>query len=89
MAKAIVSGDSRLMQKAGPEAEIARLERLEAARIDDQHAIRGRFAKRRMADVREDIEWHLPTAAGAVKMTVGSVAYNERKLAGHALMKGS
>ena len=43
MAKAIASGDSRLMQKAGLESEIARLERLRAAHIDDQHAIRRRI----------------------------------------------
>ena len=37
MAKAIASGDSRLMQKAGLDSEIARLERQRAAHIDDQH----------------------------------------------------
>ncbi|TIU28672.1 MAG: lactate dehydrogenase, partial [Mesorhizobium sp.] len=40
MAKAIASGDPRLMQKAGLEADIARLERLRAAHIDDEHAVR-------------------------------------------------
>ena len=40
MAKAIASGDSRLMQKAGLESEIARLQRQRAAHVDDQHAIR-------------------------------------------------
>ena len=40
MAKAIASGDSRLMRKAGLESEIARLQRQRAAHIDDQHAIR-------------------------------------------------
>ncbi|RZI39052.1 hypothetical protein EGT07_30970, partial [Herbaspirillum sp. HC18] len=40
MAKAIASGDPRLMLKAGLEADIARLERLRAAHIDGQHAIR-------------------------------------------------
>ncbi|WP_204311032.1 hypothetical protein, partial [Stenotrophomonas maltophilia] len=39
MAKAIASGDPRLMQKAGLEAEIARLDRLRAAHFDDQHAV--------------------------------------------------
>ena len=39
MAKAIASGDPRLMQKAGLEAEVARLRRLRAAHIDDQHAV--------------------------------------------------
>lgn len=40
MAKAVASGDQRLMQKAGLDDEIARLEWLHAAHIDDQHAIR-------------------------------------------------
>ncbi len=39
MAKALASGDQRLMQKAGIEAEVARLRRLHAAHFDDQHAI--------------------------------------------------
>jgi hypothetical protein len=51
MAKAIASGDERLMQKAGLEAEIARLDRLRAAHIDDQHAIR-----RQIRDAERDIE---------------------------------
>ena len=65
MAKAIASGDQRLMQKAGLEAEIARLERQRAAHIDDQHAIRRQirdaerdieFCTRRIAEVGKDIE---------------------------------
>ena len=40
MAKAIASGDPRLMQKAGLEAELARLDRLRDAHFDDQYAIR-------------------------------------------------
>jgi hypothetical protein len=51
MAKAIASGDQRLMQKAGLEADIARLERLRAAHIDDQHAVR-----RQIRDAERDIE---------------------------------
>ena len=43
MAKAIASGDSRLMRKAGLESEIARLQRQRAAHVDDQHAIRRRI----------------------------------------------
>ena len=49
MAKAIASGDSRLMRKAGLESEIARLQRQRAAHIDDQHAIR-----RQIRDARHD-----------------------------------
>ena len=51
MAKAIASGDQRLMQKAGLEADIARLERLRAAHIDDQHAVR-----RQIRDAERDID---------------------------------
>ncbi|MBP0657007.1 hypothetical protein J8J20_24350, partial [Mycobacterium tuberculosis] len=40
MAKAIASGDERLMKKAGLEADIARLERLRAAHDDDLFAVR-------------------------------------------------
>ena len=49
MAKAIASGDSRLMRKAGLESEIARLQRQRAAYVDDQHAIR-----RQIRDARYD-----------------------------------
>ena len=67
MAKAIASGDGRLMQKAGLETEIARLERQRAAHIDDQHAIRRRIhnaradqaeAEARMAAIQQDIAQH-------------------------------
>ena len=40
LAKAIASGDARLMQKAGLEGEIARLERQRAAHFDDQLNVR-------------------------------------------------
>lgn len=49
MAKAIASGDSRLMQKAGLESEVARLQRQRAAHVDDQHAVR-----RQIRDARHD-----------------------------------
>ncbi|MGO7401974.1 lactate dehydrogenase (plasmid) [Rhizobium ruizarguesonis] len=96
MAKAIASGDERLMQKAGLEAEIARLERLRAAHIDDQHAIRRQirdaerdieFSSRRIEDVGNDIDRLVPTAVDAFTMQVGESEFNERKLAGRALMK--
>lgn len=96
MAKAIASGDERLMQKAGLEAEIARLDRLRAAHIDDQHAIRRQirdaerdieFSSRRIADVGSDIARLVPTAGDAFSIQVGSEDFDERKLAGRALMK--
>ncbi|MCE2576716.1 methyltransferase [Komagataeibacter sp. FNDCR2] len=40
MAKALASGDERLLKKAGLEAELARLERLHAAHYDDQFNVK-------------------------------------------------
>ncbi|TIR50624.1 MAG: lactate dehydrogenase [Mesorhizobium sp.] len=96
LAKAIASGDQRLMQKAGLEADIARLERLRAAHIDDQHAVRRQirdaerdieYSTRRIGEIGQDIERLVPTAGEAFAMTVVDKAYDERKLAGRALMK--
>ncbi|AMS45383.1 helicase-related protein [Aminobacter aminovorans] len=96
MAKAIASGDQRLMQKAGLEAEIARLDRLRAAHTDDQHAIRRQIrdaerdielATRRIGEIGQDIERLAPTTGDAFAMSVTGEAFDERKLAGRALMK--
>jgi hypothetical protein len=96
MAKAIASGDQRLMQKAGLEAEIARLDRLHAAHIDDQHAIRRQvrdaereieLSSRRIAEIGTDIARLVSTAGDAFTMTVTGTSFTERKLAGRALMK--
>jgi hypothetical protein len=96
IAKAIASGDPRLMQKSGLEADIARLERLRAAHIDDQHAVRRqvRTAKHeieyvtgRIAEVGQDIERLIPPIGDAFAMTVKGKRYAERKEAGRALMK--
>lgn len=96
MAKAIASGDERLMQKAGLEAEIARLDRLRAAHIDDQHAIRRQIrdaerdielSTQRIDDTAKDIERLVPTSGDAFVMQVGGDTFEERKLAGRALMK--
>jgi hypothetical protein len=79
MAKAIASGDERLMQKAGLEADIARLERLRAAHIDDQHAVRRQmrdaerdieFCTRRIADVGKDVVRRVATAGDAFAASV-------------------
>ncbi|WP_315927492.1 DEAD/DEAH box helicase family protein [Mesorhizobium sp. SP-1A] len=97
MAKAIASGDQRLMQKAGLEADIARLERLCAAHIDDQHAVRRQIrdaerdidiSTRRIAEIGQDIERLVPTTGDAFAMSVTDIAYAGRKEAGRALMKG-
>ncbi|MDR6955433.1 N12 class adenine-specific DNA methylase/adenine-specific DNA methylase [Ancylobacter sp. 3268] len=96
MAKAIASGDQRLMQKAGLEVDIARLERLRAAHQDDQFAIRRQIrdaerdiahATRRIEEIGQDIARLVPTTGEAFSMTVNSTAFSERKAAGRAVMK--
>ncbi|KRA65323.1 DEAD/DEAH box helicase family protein [Rhizobium sp. Root651] len=96
MAKAIASGDERLMQKAGLEADIARLERLRAAHDDDLFAVRRQLrdaerevetATRRIGEIGQDIERLVPTAGDAFAMTVMGKPYTERKNTGRALMK--
>jgi hypothetical protein len=84
------------MQKAGLEADIARLERLRAAHIDDQHAVRRQirdaerdieFSTRRVSEIGQDVERRIPTSGDAFTMEVTGDAYAERKLAGRALLK--
>ena len=96
MAKAIASGDQRLMQKAGLEADIARLDRLRAAHVDDQHAIRRQIrdaerdiehSTKRVGQIAQDIERLVPSTGDAFTMAVAGQRYDERKLAGRALMK--
>jgi N12 class adenine-specific DNA methylase/adenine-specific DNA methylase len=96
MAKAIASGDPRLMQKAGLEADIARLERLRAAHVDDQHAVRRQtrdaerdieYSTRRIGEIGQDIERLVPTSGDAFSMEIGDDTFTERKLAGRAIMK--
>ena len=95
MAKAIASGDSRLMQKAGLESEIARLRRQRAAHIDDQHAISRHIhdahldqqrATRRMETIRQDIARRTPTRGDAFTMEVSGRTTSERKVAGASLL---
>ncbi|MBB2687790.1 UNVERIFIED_ORG: N12 class adenine-specific DNA methylase/adenine-specific DNA methylase [Rhizobium etli] len=96
MAKAIASGDERLMQKAGLEADIARLERLRAAHDDDQYAVRRQIrdaerdietSTRRIGEIGQDIERLIPTAGDAFTSAVMGKAFDERKDAGRALMR--
>ena len=95
MAKAIASGDPRLMQKAGLEAEIARLQRQRGAHIDDQHAVRRAVsdaeceiaaAGRRIGAIGQDIARRVPTRGDLFAMTVDGASYTERPKAGGALL---
>ncbi len=76
--------------------QIAGLERLRDAHIDDQHAIRRQvreaereieLSSRRIAEIGRDIERRVPTTGDAFTMTVTGTVFAERKLAGRALMK--
>lgn len=96
MAKAIASGDERLMHKAGLEADIARLERLRAAHEDDQYAVRRQMrdaereievSTRRISEIGQDITRLQPTGGDLFRMTVLGEEHSERKAAGRALMK--
>jgi N12 class adenine-specific DNA methylase/adenine-specific DNA methylase len=100
LAKAIASGDPRLMQKAGLDAEVARLERLRAAHHDDQHAIRGHVlaarssiahATRRIGQCEQDLQRRVPTRAEQFRMEVGGDGdrgrvLDDRRQAGAALL---
>ncbi|MCA1867937.1 DEAD/DEAH box helicase family protein [Agrobacterium genomosp. 3] len=96
MAKAIASGDERLMKKAGLEADIARLERLRAAHDDDLYAVRRQIrdaerdiehATRRIDEIGQDIARLIPTGGEAFVMKALGQTYTERKEAGRAIMK--
>jgi hypothetical protein len=95
LAKALASGDPRLMHKAGLEAEVARLRRLRAAHFDDQHAIarqvRGaqeaiKNAARRIGQIEQDLIGRTATRGDAFAMEVGGKHHTERKVAGGSLL---
>jgi len=94
MAKAIASGDSRLMRKAGLESEIARLQRQRAAHVDDQHAIRRQIrdarldqahAEGRIRAITEDLDRRQSTRGDEFSMIEGRTL-TQRKAAGAALL---
>jgi hypothetical protein len=96
MAKAIASGDQRLMQKAGLEAELARLRRLSDAHIDGQISIRRTLnearwtiqnATQRIAGFDQDLARRIDTRGEAFAMTIGDARYTERKQAGAVLIR--
>jgi len=95
MAKAIASGDSRLMRKAGLESEIARLQRQRAAHIDDQHAIRRQIrearhdqmhAEGRIRAITSDLARRQSTRGDAFTMEIEGRKITQRKAAGASLL---
>ncbi len=94
-AKALSSGDARLMQKAGLEAELARLHRLKDSHFDDQYNVRQRVdgargtivrCQKRIPLLEMDLDNRVDTRADLFQMTVDGKAYTERKAAGAALL---
>ena len=84
LAKAIASGDSRLIQKAGLAGEIARLERQRAAHFDDQLNVRRQIANARsdiaaaqdrLAGIAQDLTRRTPTRGDAFAMTLEDRVY--------------
>jgi hypothetical protein len=95
MAKAIASGDSRLMRKAGLESEIARLRRQRAAHVDDQHAIRRQIrdathdlaqAEARVRAITADLARRVSTRGDEFTMEVEGRVFTQRKAAGATLL---
>jgi N12 class adenine-specific DNA methylase/adenine-specific DNA methylase len=95
MAKAIASGDSRLMRKAGLESEIARLQRQCAAHVDDQHAVRRQLrdarldqahAEGRISAITADLARRQPTRGEQFTIDVEGRTITQRKAAGAALL---
>ncbi len=95
MAKALASGDARLMQKAGLEAEIARLDRQRAAHFDDQQAVRRQIAnarheigaaQRALEQVEADLARRVSTRGDDFTMTLGDQIVAERKNAGASIL---
>jgi len=95
LAKAIASGDARLIQKAGLETEIARLERQRAAHFDDQLSIRRQIrnarhdrdtAEERIAAIREDLLRRVTTKGEAFALEAEGRRVTERRTAGALLI---
>ena len=95
LAKALASGDPRLMQKAGLEADIARLNRLRGAHSDDQLAIRRQIlsakatiadSKTRIGQIEQDLALRTPTRGEAFAMEIGDRRLTDRKSAGGSLL---
>jgi hypothetical protein len=94
MAKAIESGDPRLMQLAALEAGVALLRRLDAAHFDDQHAVRVTvdraradiaYVEQRIPDRKKDPEIRQPRDGRQLEL--GQPSMSVRTL--HSFSSGS
>jgi N12 class adenine-specific DNA methylase len=96
LAKALASGDDRLMKKAGLDAEVARLIRLRDAHTDDQFNIgktirRTRdaieIARTQIARLEADIARRIPTGTDEVLFDAGGTIVADRKAVGERILK--
>ncbi|WP_454883035.1 helicase-related protein [Sphingomonas oryzagri] len=96
LAKALASGDDRLMKKAGLDAEVARLLRLRDAHVDDQYNIRRTIrrtadaveaAHRQIARLEADIARRLPRREGEAIFDPGDgIIITDRKAVGERIL---
>jgi N12 class adenine-specific DNA methylase len=96
MAKAMASGDDRLMKKAGLESEISKLERQRSAHYSSQSNVKRQIreahedterCKAQIGQVQRDLSCRVLPSSDYWEMTVEGVVFNERKPALEALAK--
>jgi hypothetical protein len=95
LAKAIASGDARLLQKAGLEGEIARLSRQRAAHFDDQLAVSRQIrsaqfnrehAQDRIEQIHEDLRRRVATRGDQFVLRTTDRRIEDRRAAGALLI---
>jgi N12 class adenine-specific DNA methylase len=95
LAKALASGDDRLLRKAGLDAEVARLLRLRDAHIDDQHNIRKVIKRTRdaiidgsnlIAKLEADITRRVLPRSDEIIFNEGGTIVADRKIAGEHIL---
>ena len=96
LAKALASGDDRLMRKAGLDAEVARLERLRDAHVDDQFNIRRTIrrtidaideGRARIVRLEQDIAQRIPAREDEVILASEGQIISDRKAAGERIIR--
>ena len=95
LAKALASGDDRLMKKAGLDAEVARLLRLRDAHTDDQYNIRRTITRttreiedchKQIARLEADLAHRVPTKVDEILFDCDGTMMTDRKAAGERLL---
>lgn len=96
LAKALSSGDERLIQKVGLEQDVARLQRLRNAHADEQVGARSRIAraesdsktaKQLIAKAELELPRRVDTMGDDFSAVIDGRTYTDRKKAGSALIK--